>query len=151
MTSTVSASSATIAPQTAHRHQRAAAASSGDPLASAGATTQAGSTPAASGTGMQSFASELQSILLSAQSGSSATQAAASTGTAQDATATATTATGAARQTADQLQSLLGGGDASATGGTGVQDVLDRLQQTLSQTLASYASAAAGPATAFTV
>ncbi len=155
MTTTAPTQSGSVPHVHAHHHRSAAQPAA--PATPAGSTAQAGVTPAATDGGLQKFASELQSILLSAQAGrasgtgSTASDPSAASDPAASVDPTASPSATPARGVADRLQALLAGGDsASAGGGTtgsGVQDVLDRLQKTLQQTLASYGSASATPAT----
>lgn len=108
-----------------HRRGSAGAAPPSELPAAAPATPTAGTSSAGS---VQPLASGLQSVLLDAQAKQPATQADGSTAT-----------TGVASQVADRLQSLLGG---DSTGSADLKSVLDRLQQTLQQTLQSYRTAA---------
>ena len=149
-----------------------AASSQADPLASAvdpsSASASAASKTADAGpsVGLQKFAAELQSILISAQSGQAkgATTTAndpataADPGGATDPSAPSKPGGHAVRHLADRLQDLLANADSStkaaspdAAAGTNqpvnLQTVLDRLQSTLQQSLQSYGNATAKPAT----
>ena len=133
-----------------------------DSTDASGTSSAAGSGTASNpGAGLQKFAAELQSILISAQSGTKATTTADNAATAADpAGATDPTAPPNAggstvRNVADRLQDLLAGGSGSVASQaaitdtsqpTSLQSVLDRLQSTLQQTLQSYGSAAANKA-----
>jgi hypothetical protein len=158
MTSTNAASPAAAAPHHAHHHRAAASATQADPLAAAtdlpAAGTTAGTPTASPAAGIQKFASELQSILISAQAGqTSASGATASNASAAADPASATDPTpgsSPANHVASRLQALLGGSDTTASGAGNLKDVVDRLQQSLAQTLQGYASSAATPASSVT-
>ena len=147
MSSTISAAQASSTQVHGHRHHRrdSGSVSQADPFASTPAASGPGSTPVANGTppaaGLQKFASELQSILLSAQSGTPANAAAGTSPTASG-------QSGPIRDMADRLQDLLGNGTDAATpssaGGSkdSLESVLNTLQQTLQHRLASYGSQA---------
>ena len=161
MTTTTATSQPLVAPPP-HHHRRAAALPSQSASSQSGqsaATAIAGPAPAAGaaasnspGAGLQKFASELQSILLNAQSGqpsASGTTAddpatAADPAGAADPTVAAHRGPGLVRNVADRLQELLGGSASAATNQpANLQDVLNKLQQTLQQNLAAYQAAGA--------
>ena len=158
-----------------HHHAKAALQSDAfgtDTTSSASATSGTATQPSTATpptTGLQNFASELQSILLGAQANQTAGQApTAGTGADGQTAAAATDPTVDAGQSAsqgspirhlaDRLQDLLGGAgasnpaSASTTSGAqpNLQSVLSTLQQTLQQRLASYGSQAAAATTTLT-
>ena len=148
-----------------HHHPGASAASQqsdvfGSDPASATTAGPSGSQSASTaqpGAGLQKFAAELQSILLSAQSGqpTAAGTTANTPATATDpADATDPTTSGQAgpiRHLADRLQDLLSGKQSGAATPINqpqdLQSVLSALQQTLQKSLASYGSQASTTAT----
>lgn len=174
-TSAIGAASANPIHHHGHHSRPATTASATSPASdllapadgSNSATGATGKTADASPTaGLQKFAAELQSILISAQS----RQANAAPTTASD-PATAADPNGATdpsapskpgghavRHLADRLQDLLAAGGGTAQAGStstasganqpvSLQSVLDRLQSTLQQTLQSYGKDAAKTAT----
>lgn len=173
-TSAIGAASAIQIQPHGHHHRAGASASAASSannlLASADDSTSASATTAPSTTadsspsvGLQKFAAELQSILISAQSGqkvgsttASDPATAADPDGATDPSAPSKTGGHAVRHLADRLQDLLastGGAPASPAVASGtdqpanLQSVLDRLQSTLQQTLQSYGKDAAKTAT----
>ncbi len=148
--SSITASSAGAVPH--HGHHRHSAGSAQDDssqdfgslsdVLGAGDAGSGSPAPAAPSTGLQGFASQLQSILLSAQPGAASPATAATDPT--SITDPASPLSGPISHLADRLQSLLGQSlaGAAATSATqpaqSLQSVLDNLQQTLQQSLAAY-------------